>query len=128
MGMRTAVCVKHRSLKVWHSNGKGLRNLRCRVCQKEQKAKHYEKDIRRIMLAHARTNARLKGVPFSITKEDIVIPGMCPVFDIKLQKGTGRYQYASPSLDRINVSLGYCAWKHSGHIVASQRLETKCDS
>ena len=62
------------------------------------------------MLRSARKRAKKKGVPFSITLEDIPdIPERCPALDIFLKSGvgTGKILDSSPSLDRIIPALGY---------------------
>jgi hypothetical protein len=72
------------------------------------------------MYMGAQGRAHKQGLEFSITKEDIVIPDVCPVLGIKIKAGQGRKwdppskgcrlngaQDSSPSLDRINNSKGY---------------------
>lgn len=54
----------------------------------------------------AMLRARHKGLPFSIKKEDIVIPTHCPVLGIRL-RASDQQTPASPSLDRIRNSRGY---------------------
>lgn len=76
---------------------------------------YYKKAVRRYklknpekrMLWAARTRAKAKNIPFSITEDDIHIPDVCPVFGIKLVLNSGLYKDDSPSLDRINPVLGY---------------------
>lgn len=55
------------------------------------------------MYDRAKSRAVLKGQEFTITKEDIVIPDVCPVFGVPMKKNT---KYA-PSLDRTDSSKGY---------------------
>jgi len=59
----------------------------------------------------AKSRAKRKNVYFDITVEDIkaVYPedGLCPVFGIPLERGQGRAQDSSPSLDRIDNTRGY---------------------
>jgi chitodextrinase len=58
------------------------------------------------MLAQQR--AKKSGLPFSITAKDIKIPKRCPALGIVLKQGTGHRRIdSSPTLDRINPSLGY---------------------
>ena len=57
------------------------------------------------MLSRARTRARALGVPCTITKDDVIIPEVCPVFGTKLVVGGERK--TSPSLDRIDNTRGY---------------------
>lgn len=54
---------------------------------------------------NCRSRATKNGIEFTITKEDIVIPEFCPILGIKMQIGGNRWN--SPSVDRINPSLGY---------------------
>jgi hypothetical protein len=58
---------------------------------------------------NAKKRAKLKGVPFEITKDDIIIPEVCPILGVKLERGAGAGNYidTSPSLDRIVPELGY---------------------
>lgn len=66
----------------------------------------------RRMWSVAKQRAKRKGLPFSITPEDIVIPESCPALGIALVSGIGsRGRFGgnpdSPSLDRIDPELGY---------------------
>ncbi len=62
----------------------------------------------------AMQRARKAGLEFTITKEDIVIPDVCPVLGIPIIPGKGRVGDGlvgaldtSPSVDRIDNSKGY---------------------
>jgi hypothetical protein len=59
------------------------------------------------MYWNAKSRAKKKGLEFNLDKEDIVIPQLCPLIGIELQHGMGNLCDASPSLDRIDSSLGY---------------------
>jgi hypothetical protein len=67
------------------------------------------------MLNAARSRAKEKGIPFSLTAADISVPSHCPVLFIPL--GTGERDNA-PSLDRIVPAKGYVP---ENVIVISQR-------
>jgi hypothetical protein len=54
----------------------------------------------------ARTRSRQKSTEFTITKEDVIIPEICPILDIPLTKGDG-YLPNSMSLDRVDNTKGY---------------------
>jgi hypothetical protein len=61
------------------------------------------------MIIRSRAGAKARGLEFTITAADIVIPDLCPVLGIKLENclGTGGRTDASVSLDRIDNSKGY---------------------
>lgn len=54
-----------------------------------------------------KSRCRKVGIEFDLKEEDIVMPDVCPVLGIKLEKGSGSIQNASPSFDRIDPSKGY---------------------
>lgn len=98
------------------------KNKKCELCAKEicqkfvlaNKDAAYQQHIARklanpekYLLAGATTRSRKYGYPCTITITDIVIPEYCPILNIKLEINTGRYNYNSPSLDKIIPSLGY---------------------
>ena len=61
------------------------------------------------ILYRVKSRAKKAGIPFNIGISDIVIPDVCPILGIKLvltNQGKG-YHTNSPSLDRINPTLGY---------------------
>jgi hypothetical protein len=61
------------------------------------------------MLTGARKRARRNNIPFSIGREDLPIPQLCPVLGMRLapsEEGAGRNDSA-PSIDRIQPELGY---------------------
>jgi len=65
------------------------------------------KNPERHLLDHARRRAKAKGIPFSLTLEDIHVPRYCPALGIELRVNEGIVGPDSPSLDRIIPSLGY---------------------
>jgi len=75
-------------------------------------------DKNKLLLCRYRYNAKRKGVPFNLTLDDIKIPEFCPILGIPLARSTGAPTDSSPSLDRINPSLGYV---RSNVIVISYR-------
>ncbi len=63
-------------------------------------------DPRGYLLARARERATRDGREFTITKEDIVVPDVCPLLGITIiPKAKDRHH--SPSLDRKDSSKGY---------------------
>ena len=71
--------------------------------RRKWKANNYEA----VMWDGAKQRAKRKELEFDIDINDIVIPYVCPVLDIPLQRNEGRQQFNSPSLDRIDNSKGY---------------------
>lgn len=60
------------------------------------------------MLAQARNRAQKTGMVFDLEEGDITIPSTCPVLGIPLLLGARKSEVEqSPSLDRIDPSLGY---------------------
>ena len=59
------------------------------------------------MFYGAKTRAKGSGLDFNITIDDIVIPDICPIFNIPLFRGKGSSSGNSPSLDRRDNSKGY---------------------
>ena len=56
---------------------------------------------------NAKDRAKRKGIVFSLSLQDIVVPEICPVLGIKLVRGKHGMQGNSPSLDRIKLTSGY---------------------
>lgn len=70
--------------------------------------KYWENHNRtRLMIYHARLRAKRRGLEFSITHDDIVVPDVCPVLGIPLRFGKGKADDNSPALDRIDNKKGY---------------------
>lgn len=59
------------------------------------------------MLDHAKTRAKKRGVPCTITMADIKIPQFCPVLGMELKRNRKHFAGNSPSLDCIIPRLGY---------------------
>jgi hypothetical protein len=61
------------------------------------------------MIQNARARAKAADVPFLLTPGDIVVPSHCPILGLPLFQITGKKGGGpnSPSLDRIEPSLGY---------------------
>lgn len=62
-----------------------------------------------LLLSAARNRAKTRGLPFTLTAADIMVPDVCPVFGTPLKrnlKGSG-HTADSPSLDRLVPELGY---------------------
>ncbi len=74
---------------------------------KERDRRRYEKDFIKIALKSAKKRADKKKLPYNLAENDVQVPTLCPVFSIELKIGKGKFNNASPSLDRIVPALGY---------------------
>jgi hypothetical protein len=80
-----------------------------------------------ITLYHlAKQRARRDGFDFNLSKEDIVIPAVCPVLGVELKVNTGGRVPTdnSPTLDRIHPKIGYI----KGNIIVISSLANKIKS
>jgi hypothetical protein len=59
------------------------------------------------LLTCARKRAKDNKLPFSITKEYMLIPNICPALGIPIERNKGKMQDSSPTLDKIIPELGY---------------------
>lgn len=76
----------------------------CKTCNTERvKCKSPESK----MLARAKARAKSRGIEFDLSLDDIYIPELCPIMNLKLEVHKGKLQKNSPSLDRIDPAKGY---------------------
>lgn len=61
----------------------------------------------KVLWLNAKNRAKAKGIPFSITIEDVVVPERCPALGIALSIHNKHAMDNSPSIDRINPDKGY---------------------
>lgn len=111
----TVLCCKCGLEKPHYSRG-GVRVWGCIDCR-SQRAKDpahrarlkvsYRDNLSRMIFDHARRRAREKGLVFALSLADIVVPERCPIFGSPLEVGNGKRSENSPTLDRIEPSLGY---------------------
>lgn len=72
------------------------------------KSRFYRNKNREFYILYgAKHRAKKRGLDFSITREDIFIPDVCPLIGIPLCKDEGPLRDGSPSLDRIDPQKGY---------------------
>lgn len=88
-------------------NRHGNESSVCQQCRNKQLNDYKYRNRNYWMLTCAKHRAKVAGLPFNITREDVVIPEYCPALGIKLEGGTRQDHDASPSLDRIIPDLGY---------------------
>jgi hypothetical protein len=81
----------------------------------------------RMMLSRCKQRAIAKGMEFNLEVSDISIPKQCPILGIPLAVGTGNGGSPnSPSLDRINNSLGYI--KGNVQVISKRANQIKLDA
>lgn len=90
----------------------------CQECDREYKKQRYESMSTKqykidCMYTAAKKRAKNKGLEFTITREDIVIPEVCPCLGVPIhlkpytREGKATCNPYSPSLDRIDNDKGY---------------------
>lgn len=72
-----------------------------------QKRENSRKNFKTQMLANCKRRALKKELEFSICKEDIIIPELCPILKVPFIQGIGREYEYTPTIDRIDNSKGY---------------------
>lgn len=78
----------------------GIDTGRCLACKNEMsKASYYNSGREKKIFNRARSRSVKKGVPFSLTMEDIVVPEVCPVFGVPFDD--------DHSIDRMEPHKGY---------------------
>lgn len=122
-------------------NGISYVRYRCKECRNEERNVRYKKNsvkyrqkaIERnhnnphgVLYWNAFTRAKKLCIPFSIDKNDIVIPDRCPILDIPLEKSFGKMSDNSPSLDRVIPSLGYIKGNVRVISFRANRLKSDC--
>ena len=80
----------------------------------------------RRMLDLARRRAKAKGLKFSITQKNIVIPKLCPVLGIPLKACARGFSDNSPTLDRLDNKKGYTP--ENTLVVSWRANRLKCDA
>lgn len=84
----------------------GLWNT-CKICYGIVRKERHKKEPRTDMLIAAKGRSKKNNLQFSLTKEDIIIPLICPVLGIPLFVGSGKRSDNSPTIDRIDNNKGY---------------------
>lgn len=69
--------------------------------------KHRETQIAKHLYTFAKKRSRLYNIEFNITEDDIFVPTTCPITGLELKRGQGKIIPNSPTLDRVDNSLGY---------------------
>ena len=78
------------------------------ICKQCSSIKYKETSIERKLFNAAKKRARAKGIEFSLSITDVVVPSHCPMLGIPLYPTSGQAAHAnSPSIDRLDSSKGY---------------------
>ena len=79
------------------------------------------------LLYDAKKRAEIKGLEFSLTREDIMIPDICPILNIPIIIDAGKGRTGNgPSIDRLDNKKGYT--KNNILIVSDRANTLKSDS
>lgn len=91
------------SAKRWRERNKEYNRKRLKEYQDKNRI-----ELRRYsMWNNCRDRARKRGLEFTLTREDIIIPEKCPILGISLESGFASGRESSPSVDRIDLTKGY---------------------
>ena len=110
-------CGVEKPLSEYYRKGSG-HTAHCSTCTRNkthtEKHRAYQRrhkkentSLEQGMLNRSKSRAKRKGFEHNITIDDIQIPDKCPLLGIPLIKGEGCVQENSPTLDRIDSSIGY---------------------
>ncbi len=91
---------------VRHSSIVKKKDVKSCGCWKNKWDRKRGQDPRCKMFLNARARSKQKNMEFTITKEDIVIPEICPLLGIKID-GECKDRFHSPSIDRKDSKKGY---------------------
>lgn len=78
------------------------------------------------LLAGIKSRCKKWGVEFNLTIDDIIIPPTCPILGIPIEHGKGYRTDNSPSVDRIDNTVGYI--KGNVHVISMRANRIKNDS
>jgi len=105
---------------------KMIENLEYREHILTQKNNNRKKNIATSLLSSCRLRAKQKNLEFNLTKEDIVIPELCPVLLKPLICGDKSDYNFSPSVDRIDNSKGYTKDNIQVISMKANKMKKKC--
>jgi len=80
-------------------------NTVCKTCRKPLSTKQWQKTSAEYKIwIRVKSRAKLKNLEFNLEISDIIIPQVCPVFNVPFDKESFDY---TPSVDRIDPKKGY---------------------
>lgn len=88
------------------------RKTTCKKCsaslrEKERRDRNWKYDARKVLFSNAKQRAKRLNIEFSISKDDINIPDVCPIFGFPLKRENKNTWMCAPSIDRIDNTKGY---------------------
>lgn len=127
-----------KNIKITDKDSKEYKEFRARANINHRR--HYQKNKKKLMagakawrdadprrnLYHgAKSRATKNEIEFKLKYTDIKIPKRCPILGIVLEKGKGKVQSSSPSLDRIDITKGYTP--KNSRVISYKANRMKCD-
>jgi hypothetical protein len=87
--------------------------------------KHIDNPGHRLFYS-AKHRAKKRGLHFDLEFSDVIVPEYCPVFNLKLTPSTTGNNDSSPTLDRLDSTLGYI--KGNVNVISMKANRTKNDA
>lgn len=124
-------CIEYSRIRKlqWASDNQAMLNERTQLRRLEEPETfkiydrlRYQYNPKLKMFTAAKQRAKLKGLWFTITIEDILIPKICPLLNIPIIVGEGSIIDNSPTLDRIKNKLDYV----KGNVIVISHLANRC--
>lgn len=108
--INTKICTrchveKPATRKYFPTREKGILRADCRVCYNEWR-RESPKYAKTSMISECKRRATEKNREFSLDKDELEFPKMCPVLNLELKHGRDDWQN-SPNIDRIDNNKGY---------------------
>jgi hypothetical protein len=85
--------------------------------QRYKEKRRYREGMDKTLWRGCKDNAKIRGIEFNLDPEDIVVPDICPIFNIPLIKDVNYLKYNGrknpmgvdeyPSIDRLDSTKGY---------------------
>ncbi len=100
-------CTKNKS-KSLNKNSSYYKDWRSEMRQEiENKTERGMLFLQQKLFHSAKNRAKSYNIEFTISKDDIIIPDICPILGIELISSTGHISMNSPTLDKIDPLKGY---------------------
>lgn len=84
----------------------------CKQCsanarERDRRNRSWKHHAAQVLMSNSKQRAKRAGMEHTLTLADIVIPDVCPVFDIPLKREDRVTWRNAPSIDRIDNTRGY---------------------